>query len=151
MHVNSINRKDIQPNFKTACKVQRVIVNGKGVGQKNIDLVYDVADTLSQSMYNGTLSASVKAKVAEIFEDFASNHTVNAARTAEPKYKQVVVMLTAHDAQQYYNTCAAKEPSDVKTWTLKHLLEINGKKRIVISAEKKEGKITITDINHYKE
>ena len=150
MRINAINQNNTQTNFKAAYKVQQVVINGKTIGNKHKDELYNVTKALSDGMHKGTLSNNVKEKVNKFFKDFSDYPFVMTARSSEPMYMQTIAILSGYDAQTFHDVCQAKASADEKNWNLSHLLKINQNKRIVISAEEKNGNYVITDINYYQ-
>ena len=141
--------------FRNAYMVQGVNVNGKYYGQKKHKaLLNNVASELSYSMYHSTLSPKVKKIVNELFPDYLRDPFVCVARSSGEIYEKRINILAGHHAKEYQNVFRTNEDKETQreigAWLLKRIMNETGNKKIVISAEEKNGKMEITDIKRVK-
>ena len=137
------------PNFKSAYTVSSVTINDKYYGNKQKDKLYAVTKALSDGIYRGTLSREVQDSVNRVFPDLKYHPFVMIGRSAT--HGQHVNILTAADAQEYKNifllNYSPEETRETARWVLNDILKRRGYKKISITAEEHNGKLTITGIN----
>lgn len=147
MNISAVNQNSGNTNFMAACRVQGVKINGVYYGQRHKQKLYDVSYALSKSLYEKTLSPNVRDAVSKFFADYNKSPYFRIARSVGNIREQKIMLLTASDALEYINLCKIEKDPDVKNWTLNHLFDVNGRKRIILSATKdKNGTMTITGI-----
>ena len=147
MKISAVNQNSGNTNFNAACRVQGVKINGVYYGQRHKQKLYDVSFALSKSLYEKTLSPNVREAVYSFFNDYKKLPYFRIARSVGDIREQKIILLTANDALEYIDLCKIEKDPDVKNWTLDHLFNVNGRKKIILSANKdKNGMMTITGI-----
>lgn len=151
MQVNMTNQICNQPNFQSAYIVHSVKIGDKVYKYGDKKVIHRVADALGKSMYENTLSSEMKQKVSEFFPDYKEFPFVRVARRANCHISQQdIVIMTALDAQLYYNERIVERNTHADNtnsqWVLRNIINRVWNKPIRISAEEKDGKLIITDI-----
>ena len=146
----SFNQKLAGPSFKSGYNVMSVFINGKYYGQTQYDAIHRVATAFSTDMYRRNLSPNLMKKAYEFFPDFKTLRSSTVAFTKSRKYR--VNIFAGYDSYMYRNNFKTREDRRTQIInaydTASRILEATGKKRIIIHAEEKYGKLTITDIEH---